>query len=907
MNRSFRLVLALLGQLLLASTVHAQSVFLSELADPRLDYLTDRFVEIYNPGPAPVDLTGWQIVAVGNGAEIFTWNLSGTIQPGDALVAGDATTVVAFDVDFAAEGWSGSNATWNGKVGDGARLKNASAVVVDEVVAPGTLFENRDLVRVPSVIAPSSSYVAAEWTSGSIDFPTQGTPGTHDANVSLTTISSIQVTPAAPGPADPVTVSAAVTDGGATITSVDLRWGTSPGVLDTTIPMSPGGGDIWSTSSPIPALTGGTIVYFEIEATNDVPSSTTSSVQNYSVVDDVTIADIQGQSASSPYVGATLRTTGVVTAVFGSAFVVQDGIGPWSGLWVDGAAPGLGDEITVQGLVTEDPDGTTRLTGAEILTTAPGSLPVPAVVSGAVGFDEAYEGVLVQVLDASCTAVDLGDGSWGVDDGTGAGEVGETGYPFEPTLGSRYDLRGPVRQAATAFRVEPRSAADVAFAGDDFAPVLVSVEALDLDVVRVTFTEALDALSAENAANYSLTSTTVTAAELVVSDPARVDLTTTGLPTGSATLTVDGVEDLFGNAVVAASLVFVVDDYGPPVGYYSSAAGLNGETLRGALHEIIDGHTQVSYSNTLNAFLTTDVKSNGKVWDMYSDTPGSTPPYEYTFGVDAGSSASGEGQGYNREHSWPRSWFGGTVAPMNSDLFQLYPTDIYVNSIRGSFPYGEVDVPDYLSANGSKRGPNTYPGYVGTVLEPIDAFKGDFARSYFYMVVRYYTEDAGWPGSGMTDGADLLPWAESMLYEWHVADPVSTKERARNQAIFGFQGNRNPFIDHPEYAAAMFQISTDVPRETVASLRVSPSAPNPFSSSTVIAFDLGRSADVDVAIYDVRGREVRRLTTGVLEAGSHRIPWNGRDGEGKPVAAGTYFYRVRADGAMQSRSMVLLR
>ena len=132
-----------------------------------------------------------------------------------------------------------------------------------------------------------------------------------------------------------------------------------------------------------------------------------------------------------------------------------------------------------------------------------------------------------------------------------------------------------------------------------------------------------------------------------------------------------------------------------------------------------------------------------------------------------------EGTGYNREHSWPQAWFGGGIPPMESDLFQLYPTDNFVNNQRGSFPYGEVDSPTWTSLNGSKLGPCSYPGYSGTAFEPIDGYKGDFARSYFYMTTRYYLEDGAWPGSDMTDGADLLPWAVDMLLEWHVEDPVS--------------------------------------------------------------------------------------------------------------------------------------
>jgi len=106
--------------------IASADVFISELCDPRLDYTTDRFIEIYNSGPGPVDLAGWSVVAVGNGAEIFTWILSGNIETGEALVVGDATTVDNFSVDFADEAWSSNNGTWNGKVGDGASLVDAS-------------------------------------------------------------------------------------------------------------------------------------------------------------------------------------------------------------------------------------------------------------------------------------------------------------------------------------------------------------------------------------------------------------------------------------------------------------------------------------------------------------------------------------------------------------------------------------------------------------------------------------------------------------------------------------------------------------------------------------------------------------------------------------------------------------
>ncbi len=114
--------------------------------------------------------------------------------------------------------------------------------------------------------------------------------------------------------------------------------------------------------------------------------------------------------------------------------------------------------------------------------------------------------------------------------------------------------------------------------------------------------------------------------------------------------------------------------------------------------------------------------------------------------MDQGGSAGSEGSGYNREHSWPSSWYGGSGTPY-TDVFMVYPTDNEVNNKRGSYPYGEVNSPTWTSLNGCKLGPCSYPGYSGTVFEPIDEYKGDFARTYFYMTTRYFGEDGSGRGS----------------------------------------------------------------------------------------------------------------------------------------------------------------
>ncbi len=259
-----------------------------------------------------------------------------------------------------------------------------------------------------------------------------------------------------------------------------------------------------------------------------------------------------------------------------------------------------------------------------------------------------------------------------------------------------------------------------------------------------------------------------------------------------------------------------------PAGYYDNATSTDA-SLKTQLYQIISGHTKISYDNLWTAFEKTDAKPNGKVWDMYSDKPDGNPPYEYVFSSDQCSSTSGEGTCYNREHSFPKSWFGGEVSPMYTDLFHLYPVDGYINSRRSNYPYGEVSSATWTSKNGSKIGKCSYPGYSGTVFEPIDEYKGDFARTYFYMVTRYENVVANWYKNS-SDGDAILQnntypvfetWFLQMLGKWHVSDPVSQKEIDRNEAVYSIQRNRNPFIDHPEFVYKIWGVGqTDTGQTT---------------------------------------------------------------------------------------------
>ena len=235
-----------------------------------------------------------------------------------------------------------------------------------------------------------------------------------------------------------------------------------------------------------------------------------------------------------------------------------------------------------------------------------------------------------------------------------------------------------------------------------------------------------------------------------------------------------------------------------PAGYYNGAANKSGKSLLQALNAKVGPHTTVSYNGLLDLYKTSDVYPNGKIWDMYSTK-------EWNPGTTCGN-YSRVGDCYNREHSFPKSWFDD-ASPMVSDAYHIYPTDGKVNGQRSNFPYGECANGTYLASNGNirplgKLGNSTFAGYSGKVFEPDDQYKGDFARSYFYMAAAYFDRIASWD-SPMLAGNNypaFSSWAINLLLKWHRQDPVSQKEIDRNEVVYRRQRNRNPFIDHPELA-----------------------------------------------------------------------------------------------------------
>lgn len=245
-----------------------------------------------------------------------------------------------------------------------------------------------------------------------------------------------------------------------------------------------------------------------------------------------------------------------------------------------------------------------------------------------------------------------------------------------------------------------------------------------------------------------------------------------------------------GYANVVVGVAAIPENY-----YYDVNGKKNADAILNALCAIIDDHTVISYAGLEPYYEQTDFY-NDTLWDMYSTC-------RFTM-ADANTPQKYVCDGWNKEHLVCQSWLGS--GPMVSDLFNVYPTDARINNLRSNYPYGVVSggfsgfSGDPQHHGKGKLGSSTTSG-IGTCYEPDDQYKGDFARSFFYMVARYRSNTLN-SGNGAkmftSSPTNLTAYSLSFLLTWHRQDPVSQKEIDRNQAVYGIQHNRNPFIDYPE-------------------------------------------------------------------------------------------------------------
>lgn len=360
-------------------------------------------------------------------------------------------------------------------------------------------------------------------------------------------------------------------------------------------------------------------------------------------------------------------------------------------------------------------------------------------------------------------------------------------------------------------------------------------------------------------------------------------------------------------------LLFTLLNLAQPANYYITATG-SGYTLKTQLYNIINNNTNSSgtanYGDLWNLYTTTAFRDNyyendGSLLDVYSEIP-NTPPdtalndsYEYTSTGQQCGNYSGEGDCYNREHVIPKSVFNDNY-PMYSDAHFVLPTDGWVNNKRDTYAFGKVSSPTYTSSNGSKLGSNLNSGYSagysGVVFEPIDEFKGDIARALLYFATRYQDQTASWTYT-MFNGTSNQVFTNTflnILISWHNLDPVSPYEIAKNDAVYNFQGNRNPYIDHPEYVCQIWPtqcatLNTNSFASNSISVYPNPSNTGNFTITSVE--DLTR-----IAIYNINGQLIQEENNPSKISDNYEITG---------LASGFYFLELSNNSAKQIKKILV--
>lgn len=290
---------------------------------------------------------------------------------------------------------------------------------------------------------------------------------------------------------------------------------------------------------------------------------------------------------------------------------------------------------------------------------------------------------------------------------------------------------------------------------------------------------------------------------------------------------------------------------------YDYLNGKKGNNIRVALSAKLKNHTVLDYSSVRADNSRVDYREDGSIWDMYSGCVFAWNNYcnssNYDTEVDC--------ECYNREHSLPKSWWGGSTSePMYTDLHHVIPTDNAANGQRSAWPLGEVDDVEWTNGS-SKLGYGTF-GSSGNnkTFEPADEYKGDFARIYFYMATCYMDKNFTQGGKGikvfMSGTANFNSKALDLYLEWHRNDPVSQKEIARNNKVAKKQGNRNPFVDEPELAEYIWGKKKNVAyscngQQGVEDIHVSEPAAQKVLKDGVLYIVRGEH------VYTIQGVEVR--------------------------------------------------
>ncbi|WP_338410881.1 endonuclease [uncultured Flavobacterium sp.] len=346
-----------------------------------------------------------------------------------------------------------------------------------------------------------------------------------------------------------------------------------------------------------------------------------------------------------------------------------------------------------------------------------------------------------------------------------------------------------------------------------------------------------------------------------------------------------------------------------PTGYYNTATG-NGYTLKTNLTSIIATNTNsldvANYGDLWTLFTTTAFRdnyyeNNGTLLDIYSENPSGADSYEYSSTFDQCGNYSGEGSCYNREHIMPQSVFGSNNYPMYSDAHFVLPSDGSVNGQRGNFPFGVVSSASWTSTNGSKKGGNINSGYAagysGTVFEPIDEFKGDVARALLYFATRYENEVTNWTYDMLNNTTNQVYTNTflNILITWHTQDPVSAYEIAKNNAVYTFQNNRNPYIDHPEYVCQIWSTQCSVlSNQDFVSLDDILIYPNPSNDNTIL---IDTKVELTaILLINTKGQVVQKINKPLLNHNTYRL---------ENIPTGFYFLKLNSANQFITKKIII--
>ncbi|WP_084605586.1 endonuclease [Psychromonas aquimarina] len=355
-----------------------------------------------------------------------------------------------------------------------------------------------------------------------------------------------------------------------------------------------------------------------------------------------------------------------------------------------------------------------------------------------------------------------------------------------------------------------------------------------------------------------------------------------------------------------------------PDGYYSTVDTSDSQTLRNSLHEIIDDHQRFPYTS-----------SSTDTWDILEAADQDPDNANNVIDVYKNASYSKAGGGnsfYNREHSWPKSYGfpkdGSTNYPY-TDTHHLFIADSSYNSSRNNKPYGTCDtscsekvtlVNNNRGGSSSESNWTTGSGETGS-WQTWQGRRGDVARALMYLSVRYeggthsitgvaepdliLTDDRSLIGASNTgaNGTVAYMGLKSVLLQWHKDDPVDAYEYRHNEAVYSFQGNRNPFVDHPEYIDCVFENNCSSGGDTVP-----PAMPSDFMAtggSGLVELTWNANTEQDMAGYNVyrsdsAGGSYVKLNSSIVTTSAYS--------DNSVAANTTYFYVITAVDSSNNES-----